>query len=108
MTIEEYKNKSFADRKQFAVEMENWIGCYTQEVINKVMARIEEIISDKFTMDLIHQLYIRTLDERKERWMSIGMLIEDFEKFKEFDIHNHPSTHARSYRDILWDMYIAK
>ena len=38
----------------------------------------------------------------------IILLLENFEEFKQYDTHSHILTHSKSYRDILYDMYIDK
>lgn len=83
-----------------------WLRCYTHEVIVKVMERREEIISNPFTMNLLEELAQREEKEREDFAYSIGSLLSDFDTFAQYNPHNHPLTHAGSYRDILYDMYI--
>lgn len=100
------KNLSYEEKIELAKKFECWLGCYTQEVVIKVLAKVEEIINNEFVMNLINELYVREEKEKKERINSISFLINDFESFKQYDIHNHCLTHSNSYRDILYDMFI--
>lgn len=83
-----------------------WLRCYTHEVIVKVMQRREEILNNPFTMNLLEELAKREEKEREEFAYSIGSLLENFDTFAQYNPHNHPLTHAGSYRDILYDMYV--
>ena len=100
------KNLTLKERGELAKKLECWLGCYTQEIINKVMAKINDIYNNDMVMNLINELYIRVQKEQKEEINSFELLLSDFNAFKEFDIHNHCLTHSKSYRDILYDMYI--
>lgn len=100
------KDLSWEEKIELAKKFECWLGRYTQEVINKVLVKTEEIINNEFAMNLINELYVREEKEKKERINSINNLISDFETFKQFNIHNHCLTHSESYRDILYDMFI--
>lgn len=85
----------------------NWLQPYTQEVINNVIRfKKAEIINNEFAMNLLKELKEREEKERVDFANSIGSLMNDFDVFNEYDPHNHPLTHAQSYRDILRDMYI--
>ncbi len=85
-----------------------WLAPYTHEVVVRVLARRYEILANDSAMSMLRELYQREQDEAKDELSSIKSLLEDFETFKEYDIHNHPLTHSRSYRDILHDLYIRK
>jgi hypothetical protein len=66
---------------------------------------IEDIINNDFARRLLDELYTRTLKEREEEIRHIeyalGYADGEIEGF-----HNHPLEHSKSYRDILYDMYI--
>lgn len=83
-----------------------WLSRYTHEVIVKVMERREEIITNQFAMNLLEELAKREAKERESFAHCIGSIMRDFDTFSQYDPHNHPLTHARSYRDVLYDMYI--
>ena len=83
-----------------------WLRQYTHSVIFKVMALREDIITNPFAMKLLEELAEREEKEYNDFSHSIGCMLRDFETFGNYDPHNHPTTHAGSYRDILYDMYI--
>lgn len=83
-----------------------WLCRYTHEVIVKVMERRNEIITNNFAISLLENLADREEKEREDFAHSIGTMMRDFDTFKKFDPHNHPVTHAGSYRDILYDLFI--
>ena len=70
------------------------------------MEKRNEIINNEFAMKLLKELKEREEKEKVDFDNNIGALFSDFDGFKEYDSHNHPLTHANSYRDILYDMYI--
>ena len=84
----------------------NWLNPYTHEVIIKVLKKRDEIINNSFVIDLLKELKTRTEKEQKEFTDTIHSLFYSFDTFAEFDPHKHALTHAGSYRDILYDMYI--
>lgn len=107
MTIKEFMDsKTNAELKQFSIEMNNWLGSYTQPIINKVAAKIEDIINNEIVMKMIHELYIRTIDKQAKQAEALMFLFKDYEGFKQYDIHNQPLAHPESYRAVLYDMYI--
>ena len=94
------------ERDEIVLLFANWLNQYTHEVMVKVLARRDEIINNEFAMNLLRELKAREEKELHEFNHSIGSLLMDYEEFKEYDPHSHPTTHAASYRDILHDMYI--
>ena len=105
------KMKKFIELKrkeQFEIEtlFTSWLRCYTHEVITNVISKTDEIINNEFAMNLIRELHKRQIKEQKEFETSLSYLMKEFEEFKEFDVHSHPTTHSQSYRDVLYDMYI--
>lgn len=83
-----------------------WLQSYTHEVITNVLCRVNEIINNEFAMNLLKELKARSEEEHFDFMHSIGNLCYDFDTFRKYDPHSHPITHAKSYRDILYDMYI--
>lgn len=83
-----------------------WLSQYTKEVIDKVMAKRNEIISNDFAIGMLKELKTRGDKEKEDFAHSIGSMFYDYETFSQYDPHNHPLTHAGSYRDVLYDMYI--
>lgn len=94
------------ERNEIVMLFSTWLKGYTHEVIVKVMSRRDEILNNDFAMNLLKELKEREEKEYNDFMHSVGNLFYDFETFSEYDPHNHPLTHARSYRDILHDMYI--
>lgn len=106
--MKNYKEMNWEERKDIAKLFANWLKNYTDTVIIRVMEQRDEIINNEFAMNLLKELLKREEAEYHDFSHSIGSLLSDFETFKEFDPHSHPTTHAKSYRDILYDMYIKK
>ena len=104
--MKEFKNLDRAEQKEIVELFTVWLSKYTHEVVCKVMERADEIINDKFTIKLLVELRDRQETEAKDFNTSIASLLDDYDTFKEFNVHNHPLTHSGSYRDILYDMYI--
>lgn len=104
--MKKIKDMSLDERKEVCELLANWLEPYTSEVVIKVMAKREEIINTEFAMILLTELKAREDKERTEFLHSIGSLFSVYDTFKEHDPHNHPLEHAKSYRDILYDLYI--
>ena len=85
-----------------------WLHPYTHEVVVRVLARRDKILANDSAMSLLRELYQREQSEAKDELYSIKSLLENFETFKEYGIHNHVITHSSSYRDVLYDLYIRK
>ena len=84
----------------------NWLHIYTDDVVKKVMKKVDEIKNNDFALFLLKELYDREKDEYEDFIRSIDSLYYDYEKFSEYNVHNHPIAHASSYRDVLYDMFI--
>lgn len=100
---------TYEEREQFSVKLQTWLGRYTDTVIQAVAPRFEEIYNDSTAMMLLTELHNRTLREQQDEISTFEMLIlsaAEGEGFEDWQVHNHPLTHAGSYRDILYDMYI--
>ena len=106
------RTMTFDEKRELATLIQNWLEGYTGEVIKKAMSKIEDIINNDMTMMMLKELKEREDKEREEEKDSIYLTIERMSSdVCEPDIyldsiHNHPLTHANSYRDILFDMYI--
>ena len=84
----------------------NWLDDYTDEVIKRVVQKVDEIINNDMAMMLLKELKERDEKERREFTNSIQNLLEDYEVFSEYSAKLNALTHAGSYRDVLYDMYI--
>lgn len=104
--MKELKEMNLEELNEVTVLFATWLEKYTHEVIVKVMERREEIVNNEFTMNLLRELYKREEEEKKEFKHSIGSLLRCYDDFKEYDPHNHVLEHSKSYRDVLYDMYI--
>lgn len=102
-----FEELEYTEQKEVIELFANWLKHYTHEVIKNVLARRDEIISNDFSMNLLRELKIRDERESKDFTSSLGFMMKDFDQFSKFDPHTHATTHASSYRDILYDMYIA-
>lgn len=91
------------EKQQFAEELNTWLGYYTDEVIEKVMSKIDLIIADKQSRTMIRELHTRTAQEEESmvgsfRWALGGTSPR---------LWRHSAlTHAKSYRDVLYDLWI--
>ena len=96
----------YETRNKYTKLFANWLNDYTHEVVIAVLSKRNEIINNTFAMNMLEELYNRENEEYADFEDSVGMLLREFEETLFTDIHNHPITHANSYRDILYDMYI--
>lgn len=94
------------ERDEIVLLFANWLKDYTHEVIIRVLEKRDEIINNEFAMNLLKELKTREEKEKADFDNSMANLLSDFDKYKEYNPHNNPLTHAKSYRDILYDMYI--
>lgn len=104
--MKNFDEMTIKEQQEITVLFANWLKHYTHEVIIQVMEKRDEIINNDFAMNLLIELNEREEKEAKEFAHSIGHLLGEFDTFKEYDPHNNPLTHAASYRDVLYDMYI--
>lgn len=101
-----FEDLGYNEKKEVVGMFANWLRSYTHEVIVKVLSKRDEILNNDFAMNLIKELKKRDDEERKDFESSIGFMMGDFDGFKQYDPHNHCVTHAKSYRDVLYDMFI--
>lgn len=104
--MKKFEDMKLEERKEVVALFGCWLSHYTQEVIVKVMEKSEEIINNEFAMNLLRELKKREDEEVEDFNRSLESLFGSFDTFKEYDPHNHPLTHSKSYIDILHDMYI--
>ena len=100
-----YNEMTLTEKEDIAALFENWLGMYTEEVIAQVAKRTDEIINDEFSMNLIRELKVRQDKEKEERKSQFDYILRSAGR-NTFGVHNHPLTHSKSYRDVLYDMYI--
>ena len=104
--MKKYEEMDYNEKKEIASLFSVWLQAYTHEVIVKVIARRDEIINNDVAMSMIKELKVRSEQEQKDFESSIRFMIDDIKTFSQFDPHNHVVTHAKSYRDVLYDMFI--
>ena len=104
--MKKFETLDYKEQREIAKMFAAWLRPYTHAVIVKVLAKRDEILNNDFAMGLIKELQKRTDDERKEFDRSIEFMMNNFEEFSKFDPHNDALSHAKSYRDVLYDMYI--
>lgn len=100
-----YNEMNYEQRDEIAELFESWLGMYTEEVIAQVAKRTDEIINDDFSMNLIRELKVRQDKEKEERIRDFAYILGRADGTT-FGVHNHSLTHSKSYRDVLYDMYI--
>lgn len=105
-TIKEYRESTpLKEQKEFAKKLQVWLGEYTQEVYERVMKQMGEIINNEFALKMIDELYERTLKEQEDEIRHIEYALGH--EGKNLDgFHNHPLEHSKAYRDVLYDMFI--
>ena len=83
----------------------NWLKNYSNDVVVKVMEKYEQIINDKTTYTMLSKLY---KEENKEE----ETFIHDIEYMVKFGITDETKDmlrigeYSRSYREVLYDLYI--
>ena len=95
-----------AERANVTDLFTNWLKDYTHKVVIQVLKRKDEILENEFAFNLLCELYDREQKEFKDLTNSINSLLNNYKTFAEYDVHNHPLEHSKSYRDVLYDMYI--
>lgn len=104
--MKKIKDLTFEEKKEIDALFANWLKRYSHEAILRALSHREDIINNEFAMNLLKELKKRDEEELKDFERSIASLLGSFEDYKEYNPHNHPLTHADSYRDILYDMFI--
>ena len=104
--MKKFESMEHSEKNEVTKLFADWLRPYTHEVIVKVIAKRDEIISNDFAMGLMKELQKREAEERVAFDRSIDFMMIDFEGFSKFDPHNNALSHAKSYRDVLYDMYI--
>lgn len=101
-----YEDIKYEEKKEIVDLFANWLKNYTGEIVVKVMARQDEIIKNDFAIQLLRELKTREEDEAKNFQHNIRNLFDDYEIHKKYNPHNDCLSHAGSYRNVLYDMYI--
>lgn len=104
--MKKFNELKLEERKEIAALFTNWLNDYTDEIIKRVLAKADEIINNEMAMHLLRELKARDEKEYKEFTDSIRFLLEDYESFSGHNARTTCLAHAKSYRDVLYDMYI--
>lgn len=104
--MKKFEDMRCEEQEEIAGLFANWLRPYTHEVIVKVLEKRDEILNNEFAMNLIKELKKRSDSELKEFDLRIECMLVDYEGFAKFDPHNHALSHSKSYRNVLYDMYI--
>jgi hypothetical protein len=104
--MRKFNEMSYDEREEVVELFANWLDMYTEEVIKKVLTKADEIINNEMAMMLLKELKERDEKESRDFSRSIKHLLDDYETFAEYQVRATCLTHAKSYRDVLYDMYI--
>ena len=104
--MKNYEEMTIKEQKEVIELFSNWLEPYCSDVINYVVKRKDEIITNDFAMNLLIELKEREEKEKKEFTHDIGNLFNFYNEYNEYDPHSHILTHGKSYRDVLYDMFI--
>lgn len=104
------KEKFNKHDEEFLLDLSNFCRIYINDVVNTVVRKLPYILENKIILNLLHQLRIREEQENMDVQKNIKFKIDDFLEYgyikNDFDIHLQPCSHAKSYRDILYDLLI--
>lgn len=106
--MKKFDEIELSEKDEIVLLFSNWLIKYTHEVVVEVMKKRDEIINNEFAMNLLRELKKREEKEKADFNNSIKSLFRDFDGYKEYNTHSNALTHANSYRDVLYDMYINK
>lgn len=89
------------EREEIAEMLLSWLEDYTDDVINRVIPQIDEIINNETAMFMLKELHLRKKEEKDNhiRDLESHLGVGNFTRWTEL-------THSRSYGQVLADMYI--
>lgn len=113
MTAKELFNEEHDElREEFFKDLSCFLKPYTNEVINKVITKIDFIIENNYIRDMLCELRIREEKENKDFSNSLAWRVSEYINDNNYDmsynLHNHPLEHASSYRNVLYDLLIRR
>lgn len=106
MTREDFEGLNYNDRKEFCDLLGNWLGHYTDAVIEEVLPLAYDIYENEHAMRLLRELRDREQKERHDIANTIELNLRRDSNEKYYQCHLHCLTHADAYREVLYDMYI--
>lgn len=99
-----YEEMSYEKQLEIEKLFGVWLRPYVNEVIIRVLRIKDEIIENELAMNLLRELAKREEQEEKSFYSTIGCYFDNVPD--DADFHLHPLQHSKSYRDVLYDMYI--
>lgn len=100
--IMKYEEMNYTEQRKFAAMLWSWLKGYTDEVINRVLAQKDDILSNEVAMFMLEELYLRKQKEQDNHERDLVSALDCGRPFERFTT----LTHAGSYGDVLADMYI--
>lgn len=104
------KEKFNKHDEEFLLDLSNFCRIYINDVVNTVVKKLPYILENKMILDFLHELRVREEQENLDVQRNIKFKIDEFLEYgyikNDFDIHIHSTSHANSYRDILYDLLI--
>ena len=94
----------YKSKYDLEVVVSNWLSKYVDEVIVRVLDKIDEIKNNDVAMFMLDELYERDQIEKKEFQNTIAHALLGTRTSTKFRFNS--LSHADSYRDVLYDMYI--
>lgn len=101
------------EHEELARLLAPWLELYTKDVIGRVIDQLDDILANETAMMMIRELGER---EEKEKCQFRSDLRYIFQAKAEKDedgyqkrldwLRNYCLEHSKSYRDVLYDMYI--
>ena len=104
--MKEFKNLKPNEQKEIVLLFASWLEPYTTEVIKRVLEKKDEIINNETAMMMIRELKEREEESFKRFTKSLGYMFEYRDDVWDYDPHLNVLEHPKSYRDVLYDMYI--
>ena len=83
----------------------NWLKDYNNDVVVKVMEKYEQIINDETTYTMLSKLYEEENKEEETFIHDIEYIVKYGIKYETKDMLRL-GEYSRSYRDVLYDLYI--
>lgn len=109
-TKELFSEKYDRLREEFLKDLSCFLKPYTNEVINKVITKIDFIIENDYIANMLRELRIREEKEYSDFSNSLSWRVSEYiynnNYDMSYDLHNHPLEHASSYRNVLYDLLI--
>lgn len=106
---------TWEEHDELAKLLAPWLESYTADVIGRVIDQMDDILANETAMMMIRELGKRTEKEEDEFRSNLMFIFrekaekdEDGYQSRLNGIHNYCLEHSKSYRDVLYDMYIRR